>query len=389
MRKKILFIVSNMKSGGVQKSFVNLINTFDRNKYAVDVYLLSPEGLYLELLPDDIRVYSSDRNSMIVDYFPYALKRLIKAKKYLLAFQRTIQFLVSRLDRGWGGYFMSRLMEGIDQNYDIAIDYGGQQQLYFMMDKVKASKKISFFHSDYSCWDFYYKMDKIYYPKVDYIVTISAQCKQSLETYFPEIKSKIIEMENISSTAMIYKMADEKIEDEHFIQGVPSFLTLGRICVEKGLLLAIETARILKDRLVDFRWYFIGEGDKIELFKNKVKEYGLMENIIFLGTTINPYKYIKQCDIFIHPSQFEGKSIALDEAKILCKPIVVTNFSTVKDQFTDRVNATICEMTPESLCYSIMELLQKEDLQQRYIERLKLGLKDNSDQINILYRLFE
>jgi glycosyltransferase involved in cell wall biosynthesis len=51
-----------------------------------------------------------------------------------------------------------------------------------------------------------------------------------------------------------------------------------------------------------------------------------------LGEKANPYPYINQCDIYVQTSRYEGKSIAIDEAKCLLKPIVVTNFPTVFDQ---------------------------------------------------------
>ena len=58
----------------------------------------------------------------------------------------------------------------------------------------------------------------------------------------------------------------------------------------------------------------------------------LEEHFYLIGLKSNPYPYLKQADIYVQPSRFEGKSIALDEAKILNKPIVVTNYSTAKDQ---------------------------------------------------------
>lgn len=98
---------------------------------------------------------------------------------------------------------------------------------------------------------------------------------------------------------------------------------------------------------------------------------------------------MKRADLYIHPSQFEGKSIALDEAKILCKPIVVTNFSTVGDQFENRVNASICDMTPESLSNAIIELLENASLRRKYQEYLSSHLIDNSNEVNKLYQIIE
>jgi len=89
----------------------------------------------------------------------------------------------------------------------------------------------------------------------------------------------------------------------------------------------------------------------------------------------------------VHLSQYEGKSIALDEAKLLCKPIVVANYSTVIDQFTDHLNGSICERNVESATKAIIELLENEILRQNYIEYLKSHIKDNSEEITKIYNL--
>ena len=104
-----------------------------------------------------------------------------------------------------------------------------------------------------------------------------------------------------------------------------------------------------------------------------------------MGTRINPYPYLKKADLYIHPSRFEGKSIALDEAKILCKPIVVTCFSTVSDQFEDNWNASVCEMDAESLAAAIEDLAINVEKRQKYISNLKKEKRDNSNAINVLY----
>ena len=113
------------------------------------------------------------------------------------------------------------------------------------------------------------------------------------------------------------------------------------------------------------------------------------DEIIFLGVRTNPYPYIRESDIVVHPSKFEGRSIALDEAKLLCKPIVVTNFSTVGDQFTNGHNATICGMNPQSIASSILELITNHERRQIYVENLKAEAHDNTSEIEKLYNIFD
>lgn len=230
-----------------------------------------------------------------------------------------------------------------------------------MVDKLNAHTKITFFHSDYEKWSYYYRMDKKYYPQVDAIFTISEKCVDSLKRGFPSVASKIRLMENITSVGLIEQMSYTLIDFPKTTKY--RFLTLGHLSKNKGTHLAILAASILQTRGIDFCWYFIGSTTEAQRFMKLAKELKIKQRIVFLGTTPNPYPYIKAVDLFVHTSLFEGKSIALDEAKLLCKPIVVTNFSTVHDQFEDHVNATIVEMTPESIANGIEELLMNQDLQ--------------------------
>lgn len=386
--KRILFIVPHLHIGGVQRSFINLINTIDRTKYAIDVFLLSARGPYMNLLPSDVRLITSDETDMVTDYFPSAIYRLLRTGHFRLAIKRVWQFLVSRIDRGYGGYLMSRMYPAITDHYDVAIDEGGQSLLYYMVDKINANRKLSFFHNDYAQWDFYFSYDKKYYPKVDYILTISDICCQSLISYFPNItKERFIVMENISAPDFIQRMANVPIYDmsKHGV----TLATIGRLCEQKGIDIAIEAAQILKSKNIAFKWYFIGDGQFRKHYEQLVKRYKIEQNVVFLGSKENPYPYIKNADIVVHPSRYEGKSIALDEIKILCKPIVVTNFSTVCDQFTDRTNASICAIDPHDMANHIVELLDHPELQQRYVDYLKKHVYDNTSQINILYKLID
>lgn len=67
----------------------------------------------------------------------------------------------------------------------------------------------------------------------------------------------------------------------------------------------------------------------------------------------------------------------------------MTNFSTVHDQFENRVNATICEMKPKAIANAIEELAMNAELRQRYISYLASHKVDNTDEINKLYQLLE
>lgn len=388
--KKILFIVGSLDSGGVSKSMISLLQVIDKESYEVFLLVTNPDGLFMNLLSrvDGIRIITDEKMSLLFQTFN-GIGKLLKKGCVFLAIGSLIRMALTKIDKGIAGWFLSRLMPVVQEKFDVIVDYGGQHQLYYMVDKLCGKKKVSFFHNDYAQWPYYYRMDKLYYKKVDHVFTISEICLKSLLSYFPYLEGKSGVMENISPCHLIESMAEEKILDMDF-SGKYIFLTLGHICPDKGTDFAVNAMKILKNNGLDFKWYFIGDvrKDSVSYYKNilsEIKIYGLENNVCFLGTKVNPYPYMKKADLYIHPSRFEGKSIALDEAKILCKPIVVTRFSTVSDQFENNRNASICEMSAKCLAAEIESLAIDIKKQQKYIRNLKQEKRDNSNVINVLY----
>lgn len=388
MKKKILFIISNMESGGVSKSMSSLLNVVDAEKYDVDCFILSPVGVFMPSIPKNIHIISDERTALLCGRFPHNISALLKKGYVIDAVMRLLVGFFMLFNKGIGGWLLSRRIKSIDKEYDLAVDYNGQHQLYYLVDKIKAQKKVSFFHSDYAKWPYYYKMDKKYFPKVNHIFSISELCVQSLKNYFPDCINRIGLFENISSVDLIEKMSQEKITDS-LDDTVLKLITIGHLCQAKGTDLALQAAVLLKKENINFKWYFIGQNQEPALYSKMINDNDLSSEIVFLGLKANPYPYIKQADIMVHASRFEGKSIALDEAKILCKPIVVTNFSTVKDQFTDGVNANVCEMHPQVIAEKIINLYRDEKKIKRYIAHLKINCKSNEAEIDKLYQIID
>ena len=379
-------MIGTLQSGGVSKSIVNLLNVMDRTTYDVHLLLLDRAGDILSpYLPSDITVHVN-REIENLHRGLSGVRALLFTGHLLLALGSLIRMLLSKFSRAWAGRWLAYLMPRFtDLSFDLIVDYGGQQQLYYMVDKLDGKKKITFFHNDYSKWPYYYAADKLYYPKVDQILSISQTCVDVLKAYFPECKDKISVMRNISSPVLITKQANETVD----LPIAPLLLvSLGHIMRRKGTDFSIDAVKILQKKGVEFKWMLVGKVVEKDLIR-RIEQEGLADRFVVLGIRSNPYPYIKAADIYVHPARFEGKSIALDEAKILCKPIVVTNFSTVNDQFEDRVNASICEMNGDALADAIIELAANKELRQSYVAYLNAHIVDNSSEVEKLYAFID
>lgn len=387
MRKKeILFISSNMDIGGFQKSLLSLLQYFDYERYEVDLLLLSHKGAFYDLIPNQVNLIKLPIQEEYFNSFPNCIIGLLKKKKIGLALYRILQLMVSKVDKGIGGIFLSKAIPKIDKEYDAIIDYNGQHILYYMIDKLNAKKKITYFHSDYNKWPYYKNADRRYYNKVDKIVTVSELCKQSLVENFSDNKNKMYVIENIITpkTVNIFPVDSNNFTDTEF-KG-KRIVTVGRLCKEKGPDLAILALKRLRDKGFNIQWYWIGPGEEKE-YSRLISENGLTGKFKLLGGTNNPYDYMRNADILVFPSRFEGKAVAIEEAKVLNKPIVTTNFSTVKNQLEHNVTGIITEMNAQSLSEGIEEVLTNNELKEKLQENLKTQCTGNANECEKLYEI--
>lgn len=384
MRKRILFLQGGLGISGISKALINLLNVIDYHKYEVSLFVLNEEGALKAYIPNNVKIISVDKKVSYVCAGLAGLFPLVKGFYPLYFLFSLFRMFVSVFNKGYSALLLSQIFPKNDEKYDLIVDWSGQQLLYYMVDQLKAVKKVSFFHSDYGKWHYYYSLDKKYYSKVDKIFSISETCVNSLKKFFPKESHKIGLMENIISVELLYKLSNEQ-PDEIIEKNKIVFVTIGHVSENKGTDLAIKAAKILKKNGIDFKWYFIGK--VINDYSILIQKYHLEHEITFLGVKLNPYPYIKAANILVHTSLFEGKSVALDEAKILCKPIVVTDFSTVHDQFVNGVNALIADFAPEDIATKMQRLLEDKVLRDSLVENLKRNICDNSTEVNKLYSL--
>lgn len=393
MRKDILFIMNNLNCGGAEKALISLLETIDYSLYNVDLLLFKKEGIFLSKVPIQVHILDEPFGYKYFDMpIRSATVDCMKRGKFDIAFYRAQAGLIFKTEKNaarceqrvWK--YVSKSLKSLTKKYDVAIGYLEKNPVYFCIDKINATKKIGFIHNDYDSLGMDPEIDKKYFVKLDNIVTVSKQCANVLKKKFPLSKNKVEVMYNIVSPNMINKMSLEKLETK--AKGI-KIVSLGRLTHQKGFEMAIESCKKLMDTGYEITWSIIGEGEGRHKLEKLIHRYGLKDCFILLGLKDNPYPFIREADIYVHPSRFEGKSIAIDEAKIMNKPIVATNFSTVKDQIEHEVNGIIVEMNSESIFKGIKKLIDNEDLRIKLITNLSNDKLGTESEIQKLYKLFE
>lgn len=356
-KTSVLFIMPQLNAGGAERSLINLFNELPTDCADINLLLLNKTGSLLKQVPEHVDLITT----------PQKICELYGAKKptslcFWWLYANAISKIKTRDDEARRQYrwkhFYSSKVDLLRQNFDTAVAYISGESLYYLIEKVHARKKIVWIHNDYESAGYHKEFDEPYLEQVDAIVTISDKCADSLRRQFPKLKSKIKVLPNISSLSAITKQSMEFYPQEYSRKEY-NLLSIGRLNPQKGFDLAMNAARYLKEESLRFHWYILGPGSSKEInaLNRMIKKNNLEQNVSLLGIRDNPYPYIMNCDIFIQPSRFEGKSVVLDEAKLLCKPILVTNYPTAKEQIMNQKTGLICAMTPQDIARSIMRML--------------------------------
>ena len=143
------------------------------------------------------------------------------------------------------------------------------------------------------------------------------------------------------------------------------------------------------DKGIDIKWYIIGYGNqKIEQeVRENAKREGVSDRVVLLGKKENPYPYIKACDIYVQPSRYEGKSITVREAQILCKPVIVTNYPTASSQIQSGVDGVIVPLEVDACAREMADFIRNKEEQARVVEYLETHDYGNEREIEKIYQL--
>ena len=363
----------------------------------MDLLRLGNESFFVNSLPSQVNVLNVpfSTNILLCKSAKESMLMLFKQKKYLMCLfefvghgiYKVLSKLTGLNTKIFKWKIISFVIPQIESNYDVAIAYNYDYPIHFIIDKVKAKKKIGWIHGNYKLTKSIAMLDKIYFNKLDKIVTVSETCLDILNNVFPKYSHKLVIIENILSPNVINLLSNQFKEGLNKKENEINIVTVARLSSEKGIDMAIKALSLLVKEGHNIKWTVIGEGFERNNLEQLIKTYDLEERFDLIGEKTNPYSYIRQADIYVQPSITEGKSIAIEEAKILGKPIVVTNYSTVNDQIKDSQNGLIVSINPNGLFDGINKLLNSPKMRSDFSNELLKDIQGNENEVLKFYEI--
>ena len=371
---KLLVCFIHAHIGGAMTSFVNFLNALDTEKYDVDVMFYENDGRHgikeeINILPQgkihETKSLSNLLKKLISPAYVWATIQDRYYKKVKKNKRKAVQIMSKQ-----GCKYSRRL----DKEYDIAVAYEFNWCMNYVINRVKAKKKLLWHHVEFEKSGMDYKIDKKAMDKADALVFVSEDCKKSYCEKHPEHKDKAYFIPNLLSSEYVRAKGNEDISlpfenEDKFLK----FITVARISFEhKGLDRAVRAfAKLKEEGLTDnVKWLIVGDGGDMGKLQEMIKKYALSDVIFPIGVRTNPIPYLKKADCFLLPSRHEGKPMVVTESFIMGVVPVVTEYTSAREQIKDGVDGLVFDNNEEALYEGLKKLITNPEI----IDKLKTNI---------------
>lgn len=389
--KKILIAMRELDCGGTEVAMLNLLKVLDKSKYDITLLLMRKRGIYLSRIPSHIKIVEIPFYRECNRYYISDDSKLAKNKlqRYLIKINRKLlkEFdkYAKKIDYKFDIYYsyLLKKTKQLEEEYDLVLDffgYGGFQSAYISKE-VKAPKKIMWIHDErlLSIGN-----TRCYFDKFTYFFGVSKACSRMFSMEFPETADRVGVFYNFIDKNEILSKSEDIIDNKLFKSSKFNIVSVGRLEWQKGFDLAIEVAKKLKEKNIQFCWYALGEGSCRNELQKKIDSYKLKDEFILLGRIDNPYPYIKKADLYVQTSRHEGYGLAIAEARILNKAIVSTDLECVREQIIDGENGYLVPFDEEEFLNTIIKLYENSELRSELEKTLKDNQQEYIEELNKL-----
>lgn len=324
-KKKILFYVSGIGLGGVEKVILEVLKGIDKEKYDIKLGLNNEnENFFENEIPKEINYQYMVNRKIIEKTLMYKKRKNILNKlfySYMLWYEK---------------YIAKKNFLKFAEDRDILIDFKSGDYLR-LINLFKDKKKMVWLHGELSDLVKYKKNKKNFEKnlrKCNRIILISQIMKELFVKKVPELAKRTELIYNPFDFESIRKKStDLSEEDNKSIEMLNSnyFLMVSRIDFQsKDFETLLKAFKIFSKDNREYNLFLLGDGSKkdMKILELKIREYNLEKRVILLGVRKNPYPWIKNAEILIQSSRYEGLPTVLIEGLILDKKIIATDCPT-------------------------------------------------------------
>ena len=346
--KKLLVFGYTMEMGGAEKALSDTIN-YLVDKYDIDLYLLEDKGSLIKSLPKKVRVFRLKKN-----IFNYMLFRFIPLYR---------KHVINKIAK--------------KEKYYAALGYIEGRSATWVADIKQNIKKIAWIHTDVSKYNIGISEREILdsYNKVDKIVCVSKQAKDIFCKQYNISPNKVYVIYNFINEKKILKQAEEfEVKNKVF-----TIVNVAKMRDQKRHDRLVYAAKYLKELGYDFKMQLIGDGPNFDKVKELVNSNDVSDKIELLGLQTNPYPYIKNADVFVLSSDFEGYGIVVKESLLLKTPVISTKTTGPVEILENEKYGIIVPNTDDAIAKKLKEIMDNKKILDKYNKNLRDYKGDNEE----------
>ncbi|MBF7015970.1 glycosyltransferase [Staphylococcus durrellii] len=388
-KKTLLIYPGGMKPNGITTSLMNLLESIDHNTY--DVTLFLDKTTNKDTLDN---LYSINSNVRVILRSGPLLSTTTEYYRNILVRNRGIMTKIEKLvypDKLYEREF--RKVFG-NAEFDYAIDFSGYAMFWSSLVLAShAKRKLIYLHSDMKM-DMERTVNGIrphyanvkgtisMYPYFDKLVNVSEVTKQeninklskkSTRRKFqssnntinlPKIRKLMNDDNDIfvkNDKRVLVRQIDKQISSVPFSKEDYKVMTMGRLSPEKGFDNLIKSFEIVVKKHPSAKLYILGDGPLMNQLSNLIITLKLENNVFLMGQKRNPFFIMKECDLFVLPSYYEGQSMVLLEALTIGINVLASNIVANKYVLDYGKYGMLCDNDYASLATNIIEFINGEN----------------------------
>lgn len=387
MKRNILFVVDEKRMGGVSVLFETIISLMDISNYNIDLLVLHNNGEMFKNLPSSINIIYGSSYFEAIDY---TMKEIIK-KKSLKLLLKKIKVVLDMKTGHIENVIKKERKKILTKKYDVEIAFkDGFTALFTAFGDSK--RKIHWLHYEYKKTNPNGKYDKLFkriLPTFDKIVAVSDNVKKCFNDIY-HLDDKVIVIYNVVNGEKIIELSKEEsnvLLDSNEL----NLVSVGRLHEMKGYDRLIDTIYKLKsDGIFDnVKLRIYGDGPLFESLNQKISDLKLTNDIFLMGSVMNPYKYIKNSDLFILSSIYEPFGLVIVESLTLGVPVLATLNSATDKLISNDYNGLIVENSLDGLYSGLKKIIENKEILKKYKNNLTDYFYDNNEQLNKIKQILD
>ncbi len=387
MKRNILFVVDEKRMGGVSVLFETIISLMDISNYNIDLLVLHNNGEMFKNLPSSINIIYGSSYFEAIDY---TMKEIIKKKSIKLLLKK-IKVVLDMKTGHIENVIKKERKKILTKKYDVEIAFkDGFTALFTAFGDSK--RKIHWLHYEYKKTNPNGKYDKLFkriLPTFDKIVAVSDNVKKCFNDIY-HLDDKVIVIYNVVNGEKIIELSKEE-SNVLLNSNELNLVSVGRLHEMKGYDRLIDTIYKLKgDGIFDnVKLRIYGDGPLFETLNQKISDLELTNDIFLMGSVMNPYKYIKNSDLFILSSIYEPFGLVIVESLTLGVPVLATLNSATDKLISNDYNGLIVENSLDGLYSGLKKIIENKEILKKYKNNLTNYFYDNNEQLNKIKQILD